>query len=81
MLNTGDGAWEAMVRMDLLFKADASELDIAIDTVLANYPDKVEGYKSGKKGLLGMLVGEVMRSMRGINGKEVQEKLRNKLEE
>jgi len=80
MLDSGDGAWMVMERMDLLFKADDSELDAAIDAVLAKFPDKVKAYKGGKKGLLGMMVGEVMRSMKGVNGKEVQEKLRNKLE-
>tara|TARA_R110000868_G_scaffold76573_5_gene220155 strand:- start:2223 stop:2900 length:678 start_codon:yes stop_codon:yes gene_type:complete len=79
MLDSGDDAWTVMTRMDLLFKAEGSEVDEAIDAVLAKYPDKVVAYKGGKSGLLGMFVGEVMRSTKGVNGKEVQSKLTEKL--
>ena len=36
-----------------------------IDEVLAMFPEKVAEYKSGKKGLLGMFVGEVMKRSKG----------------
>lgn len=80
MIDNDEDAWTTMVKMNLLFKAESSEVEDAIDELLAKYPDKVEAYKGGKTGLLGMFVGEVMRSMKGVNGKEVQELIRNKLE-
>jgi aspartyl-tRNA(Asn)/glutamyl-tRNA(Gln) amidotransferase subunit B len=36
-----------------------------IEQVLAKYPDKVEAYKKGKKGLIGLFVGEVMKKTKG----------------
>jgi aspartyl-tRNA(Asn)/glutamyl-tRNA(Gln) amidotransferase subunit B len=36
-----------------------------VEEVLAKYPEKVEEYKAGKKGLLGLFVGEVMKSSQG----------------
>jgi len=80
MIDNDEGAWAIMTKMDLLFKAEGTEVDDTIVEILSKYPDKVEAYKGGKKGLLGMFVGEVMRSIKGVNGKEVQEKVRNKLE-
>lgn len=36
-----------------------------VEEVLAKYPDKVAVYKKGKKGLLGMFMGEVMKKTQG----------------
>jgi len=36
-----------------------------IKNVLAQYPKKVEEYRTGKKGLLGLFVGEVMKASKG----------------
>lgn len=36
-----------------------------IEEVLAKYPEKVKEYKSGKKGLIGLFVGEVMKAAQG----------------
>lgn len=36
-----------------------------IKNVLAQYPEKVEEYRTGKKGLLGLFVGEVMKASKG----------------
>jgi glutaminyl-tRNA synthetase len=36
-----------------------------IDTILAEYPDKVEAFKDGKTGLMGFFVGQVMRATDG----------------
>ncbi|MTI32023.1 Asp-tRNA(Asn)/Glu-tRNA(Gln) amidotransferase subunit GatB [Xanthovirga aplysinae] len=46
---------------------DSSEDSIQpiIDEVLANNPAKVQEYRSGKKGLLGMFMGEVMKKSKG----------------
>jgi aspartyl-tRNA(Asn)/glutamyl-tRNA(Gln) amidotransferase subunit B len=38
---------------------------VHINQVLDKYPEKVEEYRSGKKGLLGLFIGEVMRSSKG----------------
>jgi Asp-tRNA(Asn)/Glu-tRNA(Gln) amidotransferase B subunit len=43
----------------------AGALEAAVDDVLARWPAKVEEYRSGKKNLIGMFVGEVMKATGG----------------
>lgn len=48
-----------------LQESDSDALLEIITQVLAKYPEKVAEYKSGKKGLLGLFMGEVMKLSRG----------------
>jgi aspartyl-tRNA(Asn)/glutamyl-tRNA(Gln) amidotransferase subunit B len=60
--------------------ADASELDPVIDRILSANEQQVEAYRSGKEGLLGFFVGQVMRETQGkANPKVVNERLLEKL--
>jgi aspartyl-tRNA(Asn)/glutamyl-tRNA(Gln) amidotransferase subunit B len=60
--------------------SDASELGPVIDAVLAANPAQVETYRGGKEGVLGFLVGQVMRETQGkADAKTVNELLREKL--
>jgi aspartyl-tRNA(Asn)/glutamyl-tRNA(Gln) amidotransferase subunit B len=60
--------------------ADVSELDPVIDRVIAANPGQVAAFKSGKDGLLGFFVGQVMRETGGsANARVVNERLREKL--
>ncbi|MDR0459196.1 MAG: Asp-tRNA(Asn)/Glu-tRNA(Gln) amidotransferase subunit GatB [Coriobacteriales bacterium] len=45
--------------------SDSAAIEAAIEAVLAANPDKVSEYQSGKSGLLGFFVGQVMRQMQG----------------
>jgi aspartyl-tRNA(Asn)/glutamyl-tRNA(Gln) amidotransferase subunit B len=59
---------------------DTAELDPLIDRVLAANPGQVESYRSGKEGLLGFFVGQVMKETGGkANPKVVNELIREKL--
>ncbi|MEM7173943.1 MAG: Asp-tRNA(Asn)/Glu-tRNA(Gln) amidotransferase subunit GatB [Bacteroidota bacterium] len=49
----------------LLQKESSEELEAWIHTVLNKYPDKVEAYRKGKKGLIGFFMGEVMKLSKG----------------
>jgi aspartyl-tRNA(Asn)/glutamyl-tRNA(Gln) amidotransferase subunit B len=60
--------------------ADTSELDPVIDRVIAAHEEQVAAYKAGKEGVLGFLVGQVMRETKGkADPKVVNELLREKL--
>jgi aspartyl-tRNA(Asn)/glutamyl-tRNA(Gln) amidotransferase subunit B len=59
---------------------DEDALAPAIDAVLAAHPEQVETYRGGKEGVLGFLVGQVMRETQGkADPKVVNELLREKL--
>ena len=49
----------------LIQERDQDNIKAVVEEVLTAYPDKVEAYRNGKKGLLGMLMGEVMKRSQG----------------
>lgn len=51
--------------MNLIQQSDVSSLQPIVDEVLAKYPEKVKEYKGGKKGILAMFMGEVMKNSKG----------------
>jgi aspartyl-tRNA(Asn)/glutamyl-tRNA(Gln) amidotransferase subunit B len=52
-------------KLQLIQTNDASEIEEWINTALSNLPDKVIEYKKGKKGLIGLFVGEVKKLSKG----------------
>jgi len=51
--------------LNLLQDADSGAIAGWVDAVLASMPDKVAEYKKGKKGLIGLFVGEVKKVSKG----------------
>jgi aspartyl-tRNA(Asn)/glutamyl-tRNA(Gln) amidotransferase subunit B len=51
--------------LGLIQQSDENALMAVVDSVLADWPDKVAEYQSGKKGLIGLFMGEVMKRSRG----------------
>jgi aspartyl-tRNA(Asn)/glutamyl-tRNA(Gln) amidotransferase subunit B len=51
--------------LNLIQSDDSDFLSGLIDEVLAAYPDKVNDYRKGKKGLQGFFMGEVMKRSQG----------------
>ncbi len=51
--------------LNLLQESDSDSLLPMIEEVLATMPDKVAAYKGGKKGLMGLFMGEVMKKSQG----------------
>jgi len=45
--------------------SDTDHIENLIDQVLNKFPEKVKEYKKGKKGLIGLFVGEVMKLSKG----------------
>lgn len=54
-------ALDISLEKNLIQSSDAGELEAWIDEALASMPDKVKEYKKGKKGLIGLFVGQVKR--------------------
>jgi aspartyl-tRNA(Asn)/glutamyl-tRNA(Gln) amidotransferase subunit B len=60
--------------------SDASQIETAVDKVMAANADEVQAYRSGKTKLLGFFVGQVMRETKGkANPQVVNEVLKEKL--
>ncbi len=60
--------------------SNTNELETLVDEVIASMPDKVAAYRKGKKGLLGLFVGEIMKKSNGAaDPKMVNQLLAEKL--
>jgi aspartyl-tRNA(Asn)/glutamyl-tRNA(Gln) amidotransferase subunit B len=58
-------ALEVAQELNLIQESDSASLQPIIDEVVAAYPEKVQEYRDGKKGLMGMFMGEVMKKSKG----------------
>ena len=73
-------ALELATEMNLLQVSDTNELETWVQMALDKMPDKVKEYQKGKKGLIGLFVGEVKKLSRGkADPKMVTELLERKL--
>ncbi len=75
LIETGKDPLKIAEELNLLQSSDEGMIAGLIDEVIAKYPEKVAEYRSGKKGLLGLFVGEVMKLSKG----KADPKLTNKL--
>ncbi|HEV2481442.1 MAG TPA: Asp-tRNA(Asn)/Glu-tRNA(Gln) amidotransferase subunit GatB [Puia sp.] len=66
---------EIATTLNLLQSSDTGEIAAWVEQALAGLPDKVSEYKKGKKGLIGLFVGEVKKLSKG----KADPKLTNKL--
>jgi aspartyl-tRNA(Asn)/glutamyl-tRNA(Gln) amidotransferase subunit B len=57
--------FEIATSANLLQVSESNELEAWVDEVLAKMPEKVTEYKKGKKGLIGLFVGEVKKMSKG----------------
>ena len=72
---------ELAKKLNLIQDSDEGSIEAIIDSVIVKHPDKVKAYQKGKKGLLGMFMGEVMRASGGkVNPKVATRLLQEKLD-
>jgi len=80
LAESGDSDFRAETYLREALVSDTSELEPLVDGILAANPDQVATYRSGKEGLLGFFVGQVMKETQGkADPKVVNELLREKL--
>jgi aspartyl-tRNA(Asn)/glutamyl-tRNA(Gln) amidotransferase subunit B len=80
MFKTGKGAEQVIEEQGLAQVSDVGEIERIISETLAANQPQVEQYRSGKEGLFGFFVGQVMKASKGkANPKVVNELLRAKL--
>jgi len=66
LLNSPGKTAEALAaELNLLISTDSSNVSQFIQDAIAKYPDKVIEYQKGKKGVLGLFMGEIMKSSKG----------------
>jgi aspartyl-tRNA(Asn)/glutamyl-tRNA(Gln) amidotransferase subunit B len=79
--NASATAEELAVKHDLVQSTNEDEITAIMQQAMAQYPDKVEAYRNGNKGLLGLFMGEVMKGTKGkADPKRANEVVRRLLE-
>ncbi len=73
--NPGKDINSILIELNLIQESDANSLKPYVAKAMAMYPDKVIEYRSGKKGLLGLFMGEVMKLSGGKADPKVASKL------
>ncbi len=74
-------ALEIAEKLNLIQESDSDSLEEVVREVVDKFPDKVKEYNKGKKGLIGMFMGEVMKATKGkADPKITNQLLRDKLE-
>jgi aspartyl-tRNA(Asn)/glutamyl-tRNA(Gln) amidotransferase subunit B len=63
--NASATAEELAVKHDLVQSTNEDQITAIMQQAMAQYPDKVEAYRNGNKGLLGLFMGEVMKGTKG----------------
>ncbi|WP_199139347.1 Asp-tRNA(Asn)/Glu-tRNA(Gln) amidotransferase subunit GatB [Pedobacter sp. ASV12] len=76
----GQDATNLAEQLNLLIVENTDELNRFIEEVLAKYAPQVQAYKTGKKGVLGLFVGEVMKLAKGkADAKKINDLIIEKL--
>jgi len=65
MLKPELSAFDIAAQLNIIQEDNSDQLKEWIQTAISRYPDKVQEYKSGKHGLIGLFMGEVMKLSQG----------------
>lgn len=80
MINSGKDPEEIVIEKGLIQISDTSEIEKAVDKVIAANPKDAKEFLDGKEKVLGFLVGQVMKETKGkANPQIVNQILRDKL--
>jgi aspartyl-tRNA(Asn)/glutamyl-tRNA(Gln) amidotransferase subunit B len=80
MYRTGKNAGDIVKEKGLVQISDTSEIEMAVDDVLAKSASEVERFKAGDEKLMGFFVGQVMKATKGkANPKMLNDLLKEKL--
>jgi aspartyl-tRNA(Asn)/glutamyl-tRNA(Gln) amidotransferase subunit B len=75
-----DNVLSVATNLNLLIVEDSDEISAYINEVLTKYEAQVQAYKGGKKGVLGLFVGEVMKLAKGkADAKKISDLIIEKL--
>lgn len=82
LISSEESAMAIAIRLNLLMVGNEDELSGLVKDVLVSLPDKVAAFKKGKKGLMGLFMGEVMKKSKGkADPKKLQQLLQKALNE
>ncbi len=80
--NSSENPQAIAERLNLIQESDSDSLTKVVEEIVNKFPDKAREYNKGKKGLIGMFMGEVMKATKGkadpkVTNQLLQEKLKS----
>lgn len=79
-LTVSDDVMQKATQLNLLIVEDNDEISSYINEVFTKYQPQVQAYRNGKKGVLGLFVGEVMKLAKGkADAKKINDLIIEKL--
>jgi aspartyl-tRNA(Asn)/glutamyl-tRNA(Gln) amidotransferase subunit B len=82
MLEHAGSAEELATAHNLLLDTREDVVEAAMRSSMDRYPDKVQAFRSGNKGLLGLFMGDVMKATQGkADPRKVNEVVKRMLEQ
>ena len=75
MLSTDDEAEKIAETNNWIQESNSDNINIYIQKTLSKYPDKVIEYRAGKKSLIGLFMGEIMKLSKGKADPKIANKL------
>jgi aspartyl-tRNA(Asn)/glutamyl-tRNA(Gln) amidotransferase subunit B len=79
--NPSKDVLELAKELNVLINSNDDDLAAFIDQAVAKFPDKVKEYHNGKKGVIGLFMGEIMKISKGkIDPKQANKLLLDKIE-
>ena len=80
MVDHPESAGEIAEKLNVMQVSDVGFLDPIVERVLAEHPDEVEKYKSGKTALIGFFIGKIMQQSGGkANPEQARKTVMDKL--
>lgn len=80
LLDQDAPAEQVATELGLIQSSDLGPVDAAIDALIAQNPKPLADFKAGKQAAMGALVGMIMKSVKGLSAKAVQDRLRERLQ-
>lgn len=77
LLEKDEAPLEIAKRLNVVQESNEDALIASIKEILERYPDKVAEYRAGKKGVMGLFMGELMKATQGKADPKVATKLLN----
>ncbi len=65
LLKKDEAPLDIAKRLNVVQESNVDQLALQIAEILARYPEKVEEYKNGKKGVIGLFMGDLMKVTQG----------------
>ena len=75
MLSSGKSPQVIVEEQNLAQVSDEGELEKMVEELIANNPDQVEQYRSGKTKIISFFIGQMMKATKGKSNPEVLNKL------